>query len=223
MSILSIVQDAAILCNMPPPAAVMSSTEDFEQEMRTLLRRAGEEIVRRHDWGALVKVQDYATNGASTGFTVPSDFQRLVKNSAVSYGTANFIRGGLSDAEWRLQARQSGAAHRYRLMGSTLQVLPAVSSANTPITVQYVSRNWVVNGVGAPVAAPVADTDTSLLPERLVTSCLVWMWKRLKKQSYQSELAEYEDDLMQEIGADRNFRMPTTGMRDAVAKMEAQA
>lgn len=222
MTILSIVQDAAVLCNMPKPTLVIGSSDDFESEMAVLLRRAADEVINRHDWGRLVKTQDYATNGVSTAFTVPSDFERLVQNAAVSYGTVNFIRGGLSDAEWRLHARQSGARVRYRLMGNSIQVLPVVALADTPLTVQYVSRFWALNSSSVPIAEPAADTDTSILPERVLTSCLVWMWKRLKKQSYQSELAEYEDDLAQEIAADRNFRVPTSSMRSAVAKMESQ-
>lgn len=208
---------------MPRPDAVVSSSGDFEQEMGVLLRRAGEEILRRHDWGRLVKTQAYTTNGTSTDFTVPADFQRLVMNGAVSYGTVNFVRGGLSDAEWRLQSRQSGATARYRMMGNTLQVVPAVSAANTPLTMQYVSKYWVLGSDSLPIIQPSADTDESILPDRLVTSCLVWMWKRLKKQSYQSELAEYEDDLAQEIAADRNMRVPTAASRSAMPKMEAQA
>ena len=183
MTVLSVVQDAAVLCNMPRPNSVMSSSEAFEQEMAVLLRRAGEEIIRRHDWGRLIRTQDYGTNGTSTAFTVPNDFQRLVMNGAVSYGSVNFIRGGLSDAEWRLQARQSGASYRYRLMGNSLQVLPAVSLANTPITMQYVSKNWLTNNAGTAIAEPVADSDVSVLPERLVTSCLVWLWKRLSMRT----------------------------------------
>lgn len=223
MTVLSVIQNAAVLCNMPRPDSALSSTEAFEQEMSVLLARAGQEIIRRHDWGRLIKTQDYSTNGTSTVFTVPSDFQRLVTNSAVSYGAVNYIRGGLSDAEWRLQARQAGASHRYRLLGNSLHVLPAVSLANSPITVQYISRNWLLNNGGTPIDVATADNDVPVLPERLLVSCLVWMWKRLKKQSYQSELAEYEDDLAQEIASDRNFRIPTSGAREAAAKMEAQA
>lgn len=223
MSILSIAQDAAVLCNMPRPSALLSSTDDFEQEMSVLLRQAGEEILRRHDWGRLIKTQAYTTNGTSVDFTVPNDFQRLVANAAVTYGTINFIRGGLSDAEWRLQSRQSGASHRYRMLGNSLQVVPAVSGANTPITMQYVSKYWLLDASNLPIGAPTLDTNESILPERLVTSCMVWLWKRLKKQSYQSELAEYEDNLAQEIAADRNFRVPTASARQAMAKMEAQA
>lgn len=223
MSILTVVQDAAVLCGMPRPANVIGSTEDFESEMAVLTRRAGEEIIRRHEWGRLIRTQAYTTNGSSTDFTVPTDFQRLVMNGAVSYGATSFIRGGLSDAEWRLHARQSGATARYRLLGNSIQVVPAVSAANTPITVQYISRNWVIGTDSVPIAAPVSDSDTMAIPERLVTSCLVWMWKRLKKQNYQSELAEYEDDLVQEIASDRNLRVPTTGLRGSMPKIEAQA
>ncbi len=223
MSILTIAQDAAIFCNMPRPSALLSASDDFEQEMALLLRQSGEEILRRHDWGRLIKTQAYTTNGTSVDFTVPSDFQRLVANAAVTYGTVNFIRGGLSDAEWRLQARQTDANHRYRMLGNSLQVVPAVSGANTPITMQYVSKYWLINAEGNPIGMPTLDTNESVLPDRLVTSCIVWLWKRLKKQSYQSELAEYEDNLAQEIAADRNFRVPTASSRQAVAKMEAKA
>lgn len=224
MSILSIAQDAAVLCNMPRPAQLLASSDEFEQELALLLRQAGEEILRRHDWGRLVKTQAYTTNGTSTDFTVPADFQRLVTNAAVSYGAANYIRGGLSDAEWRLQSRQTGATARYRLIGNTLQVVPAVLAADTPITMQYISRYWLLDANNLPIGTPALDTNESILPDRLVTSCIVWLWKRLKKQSYQSELAEYEDNLAQEIAADRNFRVPTASMRQAMAgKMEAQA
>lgn len=219
MTILTAAQDVAILCNQPRPTAVFASPEAFETEMQTILFKAGEEVMKRHDWGALVNTTTLVTNDALISWTLPSDFDRLAASNAVTYGSLSVIRGGLSDSEWRLQARMSSATPRYRLRGNVIDILPIMSAANSPVTVQYVSKNFIQPSSGSATARPTADTDTFLVPERAVVAGAVAMWKALKLQpTAQIARSEYEAVLAEEIAMNRGMRIPTTRPSSATAE-----
>lgn len=222
MTILSIAQSAAVLCKMPKPSSLIGNSEVFESEMLECIQQAGDELARRHDWRALILKQDFATDGSSVLFNMPAGFHRLTGNNAVTYGTNGVIRGGLSDAEWRMYVRSSNTKPRFRQSGALIETFPAVSGADTPMSVQYVSSRWVLSGV-TPSATIVSDSDTVVLPERLIVKGAVWRWKRLNKHAYQSELAEYEDDFDAEIMADGGLRVPVGRRKEVSVKKEAAA
>ena len=203
MSLLTVCQDAARLLNQPSVSAVVTAAARTPQEFLTIAVQCGQELLRRHDWGGLVKSTDLMTLPA----TVPGDFERLTQGSPVRLGRVP-IRGALSDAEMNLKrSAPITSPPRFQLLGTILDVAPAPTGA---VTLEYVSGYWIKSADTIPVyrATFLADSDTSLIPEEIILQGLVWRWKRLKGLAYQDELDQYEQAVNYHARADRALRLP---------------
>lgn len=203
MSLLTICQNAATLLNLPSITSVITSAARTPQEFQVSALQTGQELLRRHDWGGLVKTSVLGALPAD----VPGDFERLTQGSPVRLGTVP-IRGALSDAEMNLKRGAAiSSPPRFQLLGRRIDVAPAPA---TPVTLEYVSAYWVMSADATPVfrATFVADTDTSLIPEDIILQGLIWRWKRQKGLAYQDELDQFEQAVDYRARADRALRLP---------------
>jgi hypothetical protein len=203
MSLLTICQQAALLLNLPSVSAVTTSAARTAQEFQSISLQVGQELLRRHDWGGLVKTVSLSTLPGS----VPGDFERLTQGSPVRLGTVP-IRGALSDAEMNLKrGAPITSPPRFQIRGTTLEVAPAPAS---PVTLEYISGYWVRSADTTPVyrAAWAADSDVSVIPEDILLQGLIWRWKRQKGLAYQDELDQFEQAVDYRARADRALRLP---------------
>lgn len=199
MSLLSMCAEAAIHLSQPSINSVIGAPGRFEQELKTLAEETGEELLRRHDWGALVSTTTYALTPA----TLPGDFERVTMGSPVRIGTTP-IRGALSDAEMNLKrAAASTSPPRYMIRKPTLEVAPVPSST---VTLEYIANTWIVSASGARRSTFQDDTDTALIPEDLIVLGIKWRWRRLKGRPFDDEIAEYEAALDYRARTDRSIR-----------------
>lgn len=203
MSLLTICQGAAIKLSQPAVNTVIGSGVRFHQELQALAMETGLELLRRHDWGGLVRTASYASLPAS----LPADFERLTQGSPVRLGSTP-IRGALSDAEMALKrAAPSSSPPRFMLRRPTIDVAPAPSGE---VTVEYITANWIMSADVTPQPKPTftANSDTSLIPEDILGQGIVWRWRRLKGHEYQDELDQYEQAVQYYATADRAMRLP---------------
>ena len=68
MTILSIVQGAALRCNLKVPAQVLSSTDDNVLQLAAFVQDRGRELVERADWNTLVRPFQVTGDGTTTLF-----------------------------------------------------------------------------------------------------------------------------------------------------------
>lgn len=203
MSLLTVCQSAARLLNQPSVSAVVTAAARTPQEFLTVAVQCGQELLRRHDWGGLVKT----TSLTALPARVPGDFERLTQGSPVRLGRMP-LRGALSDAEMNLKrAAPVTSPPRFQLLGPILDVAPAPAA---PVTLEYVSSFWIRSADTTPVyrAAFLADSDVSLIPEEILLQGVVWRWKRLKGLAYQDELDQFEQAVDYHARADRALRLP---------------
>ena len=203
MSLLTICQNAAIQLSQPAVTTVFGSSARFHQELVILTTEAGKELLRRHDWGRLVKTQNYAT----TPGQLPGDFERLTLGSPVRIGMTP-VRGALSDAEMNLKrAAASTSPPRFLLRKPNIEIAPVPSA---PVTLEYVSTNWIESADATPIQKDAfgANTDNCMIPEDIITQAVIWRWRRLKGHEYQDELDQYEQAVEYRVRADRAMRLP---------------
>ena len=65
------------------------------------------------------------------------------------------------------------------------------------VTFVYAQGNWITNAAGQQYSSPIwqADSDLSLIPERLIRLGAIWRWKRRKSLDYSEEMNDYEGAL----------------------------
>lgn len=223
MTILSVCQSAALRLSQTKPSSVFSSTAPFDMEMAELSTETAIAIAKAHDWQKLTTLKTYSGDGTTTAFTLPSDYDRMVKDGNVHsslYKTALFRRVESLD-EWIYLSDllATPTPGNWIILGGEMQILPAMAS-NETARFYYISNKIATNG-GAGKAAFSADDDEFVLPSRVLTLGLIWRWRAQKRMEYAEDLQNYEIALSEEISRDKGARILVIGNQRFPASMQA--
>lgn len=217
MSLLSIIagedEGAAVLCGLTPPTAIIGSTDPNVPVLLRLAQQEGRELSRRHDWQAL-KV-DYTVPSLATEAqtALPADYQRLLPYPELWNRSLGLrYTGPTDDVTWgRLKAfNVNSGVGNWRLIGGLLQITPAPAAGQT-LALPYISKNWARSSLGVAQSRFLADTDTTVLPESLITLGVVWRWKKTKGFDYAEDMVTYERELERACSRDRGLGVVTVG------------
>jgi len=203
MTILQIIQGVCKNVGLEIPTLAVANTDREYVELIQFATETAVEVSRRVDWSALRATATITGTGTNDDFALPAAFARLTMGSAVTTG-GNPVRGSLSQDEWASLTGISGTPRYFRLNGtSSISFYPYPALAATA-AVSYISKNWASNGT----AAWVADADTPLVPDILITQGTIWRFKRKSGQDYSDYLAEFEATLADLAGTDMRERSP---------------
>lgn len=220
MSLLSIVQDAAVRCGVKRKPMDVSyaigSPDDVVQQLIAFSADVATECMERSDWRNLTMEGQISGDGGTTQWPLPVDYQRMKREAAHPYGAlfsysqpSQIIDGPVSDG-WLLNARTSGVTPSFpvwRLIGGAIEIWPALS-LNEVVVFNYVSKNWAMNAAGSK-RRPTweADDDISLINEDTIKLGVVWRWKRSKGLDYAEEFRSFEESLARNSAQDTPSRV----------------
>jgi hypothetical protein len=196
MTLLSAINEVCDVVSLDRFSSVYGSTDDNAQTMVAIAQEAGDEIARRADWQKTLK--SLTVTASPENF--PSNFQRLTPGGAVRTSAGAWVRPVTNSGQWAVIVLVPSTQPYFFMKGG--QFLFSPTSAAVSAVIDYVSKNWILNGV-TEKAAFSADDDATMFPERLLIKGVLWRWKRQKGLPYEDNLAEFEADLTQEINADR--------------------
>jgi hypothetical protein len=94
----------------------------------------------------------------------------------------------------------------WMVLGGEVQIRPAPGSGVVH-SYYYISKN-IVSGNKA---AFTADTDTFVLPERLLTLSIIWRWRAMKRLEYAEDMANFNIAFAEETTADKGSRVLVAG------------
>lgn len=216
MSVLGAMQSAAVRLVGQKPTQLFASTSGIALELSDLVNEAAVDIVKAHEWTALMTLYTLAGDGTSTAFDLPADFDRCPKDVHIfttQWPGVPFQRARDLD-EWYFNQRfvYAGVPGWWIMLGGKLNLYPAPASG-VDAQFYYVSKNAVTPASGADKAQFTADDDTFKLPERLLTLACIWRWKSMKGLAYAEDMANYEVALSQEITKDKGPRILIEGKR----------
>jgi hypothetical protein len=214
MTLLTIVQEAAGALSLPVPTAIVGASDASAILWFNLAKREGKELSRRHDWQNLVVEKTWTSTATVTqADAIGSDFDHPVPDVEIWNRTSNLrYIGPVSSIEWgRLQTGVAGGIIGWwRIIGNVLNIFPAPTAGQT-IAWEYISRNWCQSAAAVRQSTWVADTDTSLISEDLMSLGLTWRWLRAKGMDYAEEMATYERDLERTTARSRALRVMSVG------------
>jgi len=203
MSLLSLVQDACALVGIDVPTSVLSSTDPTYTQFGYLAQFEGDELSREFKWREQKVAGDFTGDGTTTIWALPDDFDRFTTEMRRESSVLLGLDGPVSDDEF-LDANVRNwnpTIPYFRLFNGNIETVPAVADGQQ-IRFEYVSSYWITDSMGTAKARFTADSDLSLLPERLVTLGLVWRWKRAKGLDYAEEFRTYEKEKMKQMHVD---------------------
>lgn len=211
MTVLSVVQNFCRRTNLSVPAVVLGSTDEQVQQVRALLEEEGTELADRGDWQELTFEATHTTLAVEDQGTVDSictnGFDHFLSDSAWDR-TLQLPLVVLDGQEWAASkaVQTLGPQFQIRLRGGHLLSSPAPTAGNT-WAFEYVSENWILGDDGVTYkSAFTLDTDTILLPEKLVLAGLRWRWKKEKGFDYAEDFNSYEKLVSKALGHNKMQR-----------------
>jgi hypothetical protein len=207
LSLLTIIQDAAVDLNLSSPSAVAASTDTQVQQLFSLLKRDGLDLVRRFDWQSLIVETSFstvATQQQTTLATVAPDFFRMVDETMNNRTQHWRVLGPLSPQEWQRRlslGAQVGVVNSFRIYGDAIYFYP-VPPADNSVYFEYITNKWVQDSGGTPKVAFTADTDTARINEDVLTLGVKWRFLKAKGLDYSEEFRSYESALESIFGSD---------------------
>ncbi len=209
MTLLAVVKDVCATVGVMVPQTVFGGlgSNRTMQEMLSLANEMGQRIAYdTRDWTTLRASVDYAGDGVTTAFNLPSNYKRMLLTTNVWRSTSSqqpmtFI----SDLdEWmrRRSFSDTGAWGEWILSGGQILIAPAMGVGITARH-SYLDKNCVALASGGFGDAFMADTDSFRLDERLLKLGMIWQWKAQKGSPYAEDMGSYSDALANAMGHDQ--------------------
>lgn len=207
MTLLTIIQDAALECDMEPPATVIGNTADIiAQKMLRAAQRTGLDLVKRSFWGELRNVATFtATATEVQANVVPADFDRMIPETFWDRTNRRLISGPVVAARWQslVATQQPGTDARwFTLRGGNVLIYPTMQGGES-MAFEYASKNFCQSTGGVAQARWTADSDTGRLSEELFTLGVIANFQKAEGLPWADSYREYEARIETEVSADQ--------------------
>lgn len=213
MTVLSAISQASRLMGKGSVTAAYNSANPFAAEMAALANEAAGDMAKGYDWRRLTVLHTVTGDGTANDFDLPDDYDRMpVKMDLMRGADGRLLEkvDDLDDWNYRRATNLTPNDGEWIMLGGQLSVYPALASGET-VRFYYVSNEFAKDNSGTAKASFTVDTDTFLLPERLLTLALIWRWRAMKGYEYAEDMQSYEIALSQEVLRERGPRILTTG------------
>jgi hypothetical protein len=237
MTLLTVVQGAALRCNIAVPATVIGNPDPTVQQFQAFSQDAGDEMAERWTWPSLRRPGATSTpsgqpaqiigDGTTAIFQLPPDWSRFSPSDTLTsslYPTLTL--SGPTNEEDLLRFKQlpfTPLPSLWHLIGDPnnvpryIEFYPAPANGEI-ISFVYGTGFWI-SSAGVLVHDWTTDADQSLIPDRLIRLGTIWRWKRAKGLSYAEEFAMYERTFDRAAGQESQRRTIRTTIEPSVGEM----
>lgn len=180
------------------PTALFTSNDDGFLQLAALMNEGLDDLTTRHTWGALrqecLHTALAAEDQGDLDTLAPNGLLEIIRNEIWDRTSGLLLQGPISSSAWQsLKASGiGGPTTQWRVRLNHLMTLP-VPVAGHILAFEYSSNFAVLTSEAVRQMYFTADTDTLLLPERLMYAWLRWRWKAEKGFPYNEEFREYEN------------------------------
>ena len=212
-TLLTIINDAQALLNLPITTSVIASTGQTQKQMLSIANMDGRLLAEEFAWQQLITQQTFVTTATETqtNATLPDDFGWMLNETMFNRTTTDPVVGPLNPREWQ-QLKANGvniSIPRYRIQGNNIMFIPT-PTAGQNIYYEYVSKNWCESSGGTDQERWAADSDVPRLPANVLTLGIVWRWKNSKQLDYAEDFETWKlarDRAAAREGAKRRLSM----------------
>lgn len=216
MTVLSAMQSAAIRLIGRKPTVFFGAPESdkFELELVDLVNEVAAEIAESHDWQVLTKVYTITGDGVLSEFPLPSDYDRMLLDSelfdpnswAWGYNHYTNVSAWLRDKARGLV----GIPGAWIMLGNKFNFFPVPANA-AEAEFPYISNQYARDAGNVARTAFMADDDSFILSEKLLTLALIWRYKSQKGLAYAEDMQNYEIELSKLQARDGGSRVIRKG------------
>lgn len=150
LTLLQIVQDAAVLCGLDKPSTVVGSTHPTAVKALAMLHVEGAALRRDHSWDALKRLHTVTLVDGAQTYALPADFERHVFSTHWDSGMSLPASIGTSQ-DWQYVQNanfvytSSKIARFWGWLNNQIYLYstPDSTDAGNTITFEYQSATWI--------------------------------------------------------------------------------
>lgn len=158
MTLLSTIQNACNELGIPAPATVEDATDKRAVTLKALARREQIELARRYDWPAMLLEYTFKTYNGIDTYPIPSDADKVLRDTVYNQDQWSEMRGSLTPAEWRFAvSNNNGLMSQRTRLGRFVTCPVAYLLLNTTLldATDIVLTDWTLdNGTALSGAVP---------------------------------------------------------------------
>lgn len=214
MSLLTLIQKAAVRVGVAKPSVVVAAQDSGTQQLLEFAQEEGDQLARFGDWRALRKEKTFVTVAAETqtDTPIPSDLGAFIDETFWNRNRNQRLYGPVSPETWQKWKATSTfpVTDTFCLRGTSWLMAPTPIAGQT-IAYEYRSRNWCQSSGGTGQDQWAADTDTGVLSERLMLMGVVWRYKQAKTLDWEADYEKYQFEVAQALASDQPRRILNMG------------
>lgn len=202
MSLLTVAQAVAEEIGLPAPDTMVGATDDTVKQILRMINRTGKKLAKKN-WSVLQNEHTFSLVAGTAYYDLPSDYDRMIVETAWDRTTYWSLRGQLTPREW--QIRKSGLVAtvstrlNFRIKPLTrvnkFYVDPTPTSTDS-LVFEYISSKWVRDAGNANGKTAYAlDDDVALISEELLELGAIWRMLDRKGFAYAEAKDEYDREV----------------------------
>lgn len=205
MSLLSLIQGAALKIGIAVPDSVFGNSDLEAQELLAFAQEEGRELVKRGDWRLLRKELSFVTfnQEEQTNF-YPADCDHIVQDTMWNRSKRRPVFGPVTPQEWQaIKAMTTSPVMDTVFFRGNNALIQPVPPAGQTIACEYISKSFCQSSASSAQSAWMQDTDTGLLDENVMMLGVILRYKLAKGLDASAALAQYETQVQQAITQDK--------------------
>ncbi|MEI8445015.1 hypothetical protein WBQ96_18990 [Mesorhizobium sp. CCNWLY176] len=192
---------------------LIGATDRELEELAEVISNAAEVITEAFDWQALRRVKTFTGDAIAESFTLPSDYDRMLKKSRIWSSRWRWAMTQITNSDEWLEAEiypYVNISGIWTIFGDAFQIKPIMATGETA-KFFYITNETVVAEDASLHDAFSADTDRFVLSEKLLRLCAIYLWKQAKGLDFAAELADYEQLAAQLMDKDGGAKPTVSG------------
>lgn len=204
MSLLTIIGNVCKRVGQPVPNVVISSTDATVQQMLSFANEEGTELMESGDWRKLRKTKVFTTlaQEQQTGM-VPSDLGKWLDETFWNRSARRPLWGPIDPQTWQAWKAFDTfpVMDTFYLEGDNILVQP-IPEAGETFAFAYTSNLWCQSSGGVGQSEWLADTDTGVLSERIMTLGILARYLEARGMAADAAWQEYDLQMREELSKD---------------------
>lgn len=189
------IQRVCGLLALNQPTTVVTSQDKQVQQLFQIANEEGADLAAGFDWQKLTRQYTFTTvDAAAQPDAVPEDWDRFLHNTEFNRTTLRPVYGPITPQRWQaiqVYPQFSGVFIGWRQRTGEFLISPN-PPAGQELAYEYVSKYWAISATDERKEYFTADTDNSILSERLMILGIRWRFKAAKGLIYAEDLKTYE-------------------------------
>lgn len=196
MTLLSICQIVARTSKVAVPSTIIGNSNLEAVRLLEAIKETTKDLLKTIDWQELHGEATISTVASTEGYNLPSDFERIIDNTAWNVTLRHKMQGVTTAKEWQdlknRTASSSSAIDWYRIRGGQVLIYPT-PSATESLIYEYIQNTPVESAAGAAKTDWTVDTDVPRIDAYLVELGTKWRFRKMNGMPYQEDLNQYNE------------------------------